>query len=43
MKTLQQNNTSPFGIALGLDSPWYVDEVKLLDNPESSSKKLHIC
>ena len=41
MKTLQQN-TSLFSIALGLESPWYVAEVKLLDKPESSSKELHI-
>ena len=31
-------NTSIFGIALGLDSPW----VKLLDKQASSSKELHI-
>ena len=41
MKTLQ-NNTSLFNIALGLDSPWYVEEVKLLDKPESSTKELHM-
>ena len=35
-------HTSLFSIALGLASPWYVEEVKLLDNLESSSKKLHI-
>ena len=29
-------------MALGLESPWYVAEVKLLDKPESSSKELHI-
>jgi len=43
MKTLQQNNTSLFSIALGLESPWYVEDVKLLDTPDSSSKELHIC
>ena len=41
MKILQ-NNTSLFSIALGLDSPWYVEDVQLLDKPESSSKELHI-
>ena len=41
MKILQQN-TSLFGIALGLASPWYVEEVQLLDTPDSSSKELHI-
>ena len=35
-------NTSLFNIALGLESPWYVEEVQLLDTPESSSKELHI-
>ena len=35
-------NTSLFSIALGLESPWYVEEVKLLDKPDSSSKELHI-
>ena len=35
-------NTSLFSIALGLASPWYVEEVNLLDTPESSSKELHI-
>ena len=35
-------NTSLFSIALGLESPWYVEEVKLLDTPDSSSKELHI-
>ena len=35
-------NTSLFSIALGLDFPWYVEEVNLLDKPESSSKELHI-
>jgi len=29
-------------MALGLDFPWYVEEVKLLDKPESSSKELHL-
>jgi len=29
-------------MALGLDSPWYVEEVKLLDKPESSSKEIHL-
>jgi len=41
MKT-NNPNTSIFSIALGLESPWYVEEVKLLDKPESSSKELHI-
>jgi len=35
-------NTSIFSMALGLASPWYVEEVKLLDTPDSSSKELHI-
>ena len=35
-------NTSLFGIALGLDSPWYVEDVQLLDMSDSSSKELHI-
>ena len=35
-------NTSLFGIALGLDSPWYVEDVKLLDKSESSTKELHL-
>ena len=41
MKT-NNPHTSIFNIALGLDSPWYVKEVKLLDNPDSSSKELHL-
>jgi len=36
-------NTSLFGIALGLDFPWYVADVKLLDTPENSTKELHLC
>ena len=35
-------NTSLFGIALGLASPWYVEDVQLLDTLDSSSKELHI-
>ena len=35
-------NTSLFSIALGLESPWYVEEVQLLDKPDSSSKEPHI-
>jgi len=35
-------NTFLFGIALCLASPWYVEEVNLLDTPDSSSKELHI-
>jgi len=41
MKT-NNPNTSLLGIALGLVSPWYVEDVKLLDNPVSSSKELHL-
>jgi len=35
-------NTSIFSIALGLVSPWYVEDVQLLDKPESSTKELHL-
>ena len=35
-------NTSLLSIALGLASPWYVEDVQLLDTPDSSSKELHI-
>jgi len=37
-------NTSIFSIALDLDldSPWYVEDIKLLDKPESSRKELHL-
>jgi len=35
-------NTSIFGIALGLAFPWYVEDVQLLNTPDSSSKELHI-
>ena len=40
--TTDNHNVSLFGIALGLELPWYVEEVKLLDNSESSLKELHI-
>jgi len=36
------SNTSIFSIALCLESPWYVEEVKLLDNQASFCKELHI-
>jgi len=35
-------NTSIFSMALGLASPWYVEDVQLLDTPDSSSKELHL-
>jgi len=36
------NTLKIFSMALGLESPWYVAEVKLLDNNESSTKALHL-
>ena len=35
-------SNSLFSIALGLEFPWYVEDVKLLDKPESSSKELQV-
>jgi len=35
-------NTSIFSIALGLDSPWYAEDVQLLDNNESSTTEIHL-
>ena len=40
--TTDNHNVSLFGTALWLELPWYVAEVKLLDNSESSLKELHI-
>jgi len=35
-------NTSIFSMAFGLEYPWYVEEVKLLDNNESPTKELYL-
>ena len=36
------NSTQIFSMALGLESPWYVDEVKFVDKATGSRKELHI-
>ena len=36
------NSTAIFSMALGLEDPWYVDEVKFVDIESSGTKELHI-
>jgi hypothetical protein len=36
------NSTEIFSIALGLNSPWYVEKAEFLNSSEHISKELHL-
>jgi transposase len=38
----ETNSTEIFRLALGLEEPWFVEEVRLLEVPDSPNKELHI-